>query len=384
MRILAVSHEYPPLGGGGANAAYNLLRGFADRGCEVTLVTTGAHRVVDDKPGLKICEVQSKRSREESCSFGEMLDFLLKANIVADKLVKNAINDNTPYDIMLVFFGIPSGPIGYRLKKKYNIPYLIRFGGGDVPGFQKRFTKIYKILGPAIKVIWKNADARVANSEGLRKMALNYCDKYNFDVITNGVDTNIYKPSNNNLLQKTEDHINILFVSRLIERKGLQFIIPTLKQISEKTGKTIRMTIVGEGPYREKLEEITRMSEADSIVLFAGEKRGEELIEHYQQGDIFILPSSNEGMPNVVLEAMACGLPIIMTPCQGSEELVNENGVISEIDNFNMALIKLITDDDLREKCGAKSRERAQEYFSWNSVIDKYLDRMKKILWESE
>ncbi len=54
MKILAVSHEYPPLGGGGANAAYNLLRGFTDRDCEVTLVTARADRVVDDKRGLKI------------------------------------------------------------------------------------------------------------------------------------------------------------------------------------------------------------------------------------------------------------------------------------------------------------------------------------------
>ncbi len=75
---------------------------------------------------------------------------------------------------MPVFFGIPSGPLGLYLKRKYEIPYVIRFGGGDIPGFQDRFSVIYKLIGPAIKAIWRNSDALVVNSSGLRKMALDY------------------------------------------------------------------------------------------------------------------------------------------------------------------------------------------------------------------
>ena len=64
------------------------------------------------------------------------------------------------------------------------------------------------------------------------------------------------------------------------------------------------------------------------MVEFVGQKNKKEIVPFYQNADLFILPSAKEGMPNVVLEAMACGLPIIMTPCEGSKELVQDNGYI--------------------------------------------------------
>lgn len=89
----------------------------------------------------------------------EMLNYLAKALLVAYKIQRTE-----KFDVCLVFFGFPSGPIRYVLKKKYKLPYVIRFGGGDVLGFHDHFTKIYKLLGPAIKAFWRNADILVANS----------------------------------------------------------------------------------------------------------------------------------------------------------------------------------------------------------------------------
>ncbi len=380
MKILAVSHEYPPIGGGGANAAYHLLRGFALRGHEITLITTAYTRTKDSLPGLSILEVTSKRSRADSCSFMEMLDYMLKGVRKADSVVKVAIDKNEPYDICLVFFGIPSGPIGWYLNKKYDLPYVIRFGGGDVPGFQKRFSAVYKILGPAIRVIWKNARARVANSAGLRKMALEYCSRYDFNVISNGVDTEKYRPAQiGRATSSKSDIVNILFVSRLIERKGLQYIVPMLNTISKSAGRTVILTVVGDGTYREQLIKIARDNSVLEQIVFVGEVRGNRLIEYYQGADIFILPSSNEGMPNVVLEAMACGLPIIMTPCQGSDELVKNNGFAVTIDEFEKALEKLVSDSDARVRMGAESRKLVCNQFSWDRVIDEYLELIHQI-----
>ena len=80
------------------------------------------------------------------------------------------------------FLGIPSGPIGLYLKKRYGLPYVIRFGGGDIPGAQKRFSLLYKILSPAIRSIWRNADALVANSEVLKQKALRYENRYPIEI----------------------------------------------------------------------------------------------------------------------------------------------------------------------------------------------------------
>ena len=373
MKILAISHEFPPIGGGGANACYFLTKGFVEKGHEVTLVTANYQGMPESEivNGVRVIRVNSKRAHKEHCSFKEMLSYLLKAYPVANKLQKR---EN--FDVCLVFFGIPSGPIGYMLKKKYKLPYVIRFGGGDVPGFQERFTKVYKIIAPAIKLICKKADALIANSQGLKDMALDFYNKKPFDVIPNGVDTEVFYPS----VKEESDEFKILFVSRLIERKGLQFIIPQLKKIQDSTEKSVKLIVVGDGPYRETLERIAEENHVSDIVEFVGQKGKEEIVPFYQNADLFILPSSKEGMPNVVLEAMACGLPIIMTPCEGSAELICENGYKAEIKEFADYIIKLIGDNEMRKEMSINSNKRVKNFFSWKHIVNEYLETLDGLL----
>lgn len=316
--------------------------------------------------GVIVHRLNSARKNREHCSFGEMMSYLLKAMPYSKKL-----HEAYEFDICMVFFGIPSGPIGYVIKKKYKLPYIIRFGGGDIPGFQDRFSVIYKLIAPVIKTIWKNADALVANSDGLRKMALEFYDKREFEVISNGVDSEYFRPAE---FKSYSKEVRILFVSRLIERKGLQHIIPYLDKIEEISGRQIILTVVGDGPYRASLERIVQEYGFGNIVKFVGQKSREDILAYYQEADVFILPSKKEGMPNVVLEAMACGLPVVMTPCQGSQELIEGNGYISELDNFIVTLSNLVADDKLRNQFGSVSRERTERLFSWNTTADRYLE----------
>ncbi|MDD3140279.1 MAG: glycosyltransferase family 4 protein [Lachnospiraceae bacterium] len=373
MRIIVISHEYPPIGGGGANACEYLSQGYANKGHQVTILTVWfwGQKEFEQINGVEIYRIKSKRKNAEHCSFIEMLDFITKAFPIASLLEKK-----NQYDICHIFFGIPSGIIGYYLKKRFELPYVIRFGGGDIPGFQERFAYLYKILGPFIKIIWKNADALVANSEGLREFALKFYSKKEIIIIPNGVDSKkFYPPSCKQNENKNE--ICLLFVSRLIERKGIQFLIPKLYDIEKKTGKKIHLIIVGNGPYREKLQKVTEEANALNYVTFAGQKSKSELLLYYQSADIFILPSKREGMPNVVLEAMACGLPIIMTACEGSRELVKMNGMICGGDLAD-TVIQMISKDKL---CimGAESRMMVETSFSWDNVTKQYLSIFEEI-----
>lgn len=367
MKILVVSHEFPPIGGGGANACFYLTKGFADKGHQITLITANYQNMPQKERayGVDIIRVASLRKNREHCSFMEMMSYLWKALPVAYSLQKKE-----KFDLCFVFFGIPSGPIGYVLKKRYKLPYVIRFGGGDVPGFQARFTKVYKLLGPAIKAIWRNADVLVANSRGLKDMALRFYNKKDFAIICNGVDTNTFYPLPNS---ENMDEFRILFVSRLIERKGLQYIIPELKKIQEKTARKIKLIVVGNGPYREYLEELTKKHDVEAMVQFEGQKDRQEIRTYYQNADVFILPSQKEGMPNVVLEAMACGLPVIMTPCEGSQELIKENGYVVPVEEFSEKLIYLANRSDLCRNIGQKSREKAASCFGWDNKVKEYI-----------
>lgn len=375
MKILVISHEYPPIGGGGANACLFLTREFARTGHEVTVLTAKFGQQSEDEvtsEGVVLKRVKCKRKNEASSSFVEMLSYLLSAWKKAGKLVRQ-----NGYDFCVVFFGIPSGPLAFYLKKRYKLPYLIRSGGGDIPGTQKRFETVYKVLGPALRMVWKESAGIVANSEGLKKRAGGFESRYPIYVVENGVDSDFFKPDTN---KRDENTINILFVSRLIERKGLQFIIPKLKNIKkevcEKTNKSVRLTVVGDGPYRGDLENLVNECDCRDLVHFLGQKTKDSLDVIYQSADLFILPSRWEGMPNVVLEAMASGLPIVMTPCEGSGELVTDNGYISDIDSFDSKIIKICVDENLRNEMSQNSINAVKRRFSWNRAAREYIKLM--------
>lgn len=98
--------------------------------------------------------------------------------------------------------------------------------------------------------------------------------------------------------------------------------------------------------------------------------------------DLFILPSRSEGMPNVVLEAMAMGLPIIMTPCEGSKELIGNNGYITPIEQFATHMIEVCKDSELRERLGNNSIQIVNREFSWADKANQYMELMKSCMGE--
>lgn len=372
MKILIISHEYPPIGGGGANACFFLIREFARKGHQVTVITAQFEELLSrerTEEGAHIIRVPCRRENKEKSSFFEMLSYLLSAWRCADVLLKRE-----RYDVCLTFFGIPSGPLALHLKKKYRLPYVVYFGGGDIPGAQKRFRYLYKVLEPAVRRIWKNASHLVANSEGLKKRALSFENRYTVDIIENGVDNQFFAPAQR---EKETDKIIILFVSRLIEGKGLQYLIPEMQrvqlEVQQKIEKRVQLVIVGDGPYRSALEELTAEMTANELVLFEGRKNKEQVRQYYQAADLFVLPSLSEGMPNVVLEAMASGLPIVMTPCEGSKELITDNGIIAPLDTLPEALIQMCINKEERLVMGQNSLHRVEQYFRLDSIADRYL-----------
>lgn len=375
MKLLVITHEYPPIGGGGSNACYFIAREYAKLGHEVTIVTSSFQQLPLDEiiDNVHIVRVKAMRKKQEKSSFLEMLTFLWSAFWKCNALAKRE-----EFDISQVFFGIPSGPVGWWLKKKYQIPYIIRFGGGDIPGAQKRFGALYQILAPFLRVLWKEADALVANSEGLMLRAQKFESRYAIQIISNGVDVDFFTA----VEKSDKEEIQVLFVSRLIEGKGLQYVIPHMGKVNNEVGKKVHLTIVGDGPYRDTLENICIDNHMEQYVSFEGRKNKQELLPYYQGADLFILPSKSEGMPNVVLEAMATGLPILMTPCEGSKELIQGNGVIAPVDHFVDELIRMCKNMDDRITMGRNSAQVTREQFTWYNTAKTYEAILQEIVAE--
>lgn len=119
-------------------------------------------------------------------------------------------------------------------------------------------------------------------------------------------------------------------------------------------------------------------AETSEYVFFEGKRSKTELLFYYSNADLFILPSESEGMPNVVLEAMAMGLPIIMTPCGGSKELIQGNGFIVPIDQFVDTMIMMCNDEQCRIDMGRKSEILARAQFEWREKAEAYLKIFEK------
>jgi glycosyltransferase involved in cell wall biosynthesis len=373
MDILIINYEFPPVGGGGGIATYYIARELCRKGYTVTVLTSHFKelRWHEEIEGINVYRVPVLRKRRDYCSVLEMASFILTSfPMLLYLLFKYR------YDLIHIFFGVPSGPLGYVAKKLFGIPYLIRMGGGDVPGFRPfQYKHLYTLLTPLLRIIWRNAEFLVANSEGLRKMADQVFPNLSIRVIPNGVDTHRFTNGN---ARSPADVVRILFVSRLIMRKGLQFLIDAIPEMLQHTNYPFIIKVVGDGPDKEKLLQQIEQLGLEKRFRFYGYVDHGKLPEYYLDADIFVLPSLAEGMPNVVLEAMGSGLPVVATRVPGSEELIHheENGyLVAPRDSQAIArtLITLINDRILRERMGKQSKKIVPQY-TWESIAEQYIE----------
>jgi glycosyltransferase involved in cell wall biosynthesis len=223
--------------------------------------------------------------------------------------------------------------------------------GSDVPGFNVRFSFQYIFLKPIIRGVWKNAKKVVANSEGLKNLARKTLD-IPIDIIYNGVDIKEFTPQYNE-----NEKLNILCVSRLIGRKGIEYLIEGIKNLD------VELTIVGEGIEEEKLKRLCREIGVQDRVHFKGYVPHDKIKGCYAKADIYVQPSLNEGMSNTVLEAMASGLPIITTDTGGTKELIKKNGIVvpmKDSEAIKRAVSRYVQKRELVKKHGRTSRKIAE------------------------
>ena len=374
MRILMINYEFPPIGGGGGNVTYYISKNLASLGHEVHVVTSRykdlpKHEKLD---GFDVYRVPVMRKNPNVCGVHEMFTYIISASIYSLKFVKKIRPD-----IIHVFFGIPSGPVAYLLKKLYDIPYVLFLGGRDVPRPHPDppfYRLIYGILMPAIKSIWGNAKSVVACSNGLRDLALKTANNIDIKVIPDGVDLDKFCPSN----QERKNNIKILAIGRLIQRKGFDCLIKSIAEVAKNTDKDFHVEIVGDGPLRSELSNLAIKLNVSKRVILSGSVPYDQLPEKYRQADIFVLSSYAEGMPLVVLEAMASGLPIIATNVQGIDELVKHgiNGYLfkpSDNQALSHYLVELIKNSDTRLKMRQESLKIIQKY-GWINITKEYLE----------
>jgi glycosyltransferase involved in cell wall biosynthesis len=368
MRILMTSYEFPPIGGGGAAVVAGLSRQLVADGHEVDLVTMGfqdfpRHEVVD---GVHVHRVPCLRKAKHNCASHEAFTYLAGAMPTILRLL-----GKFRYDVAHAHFILPDGLLAWQVKRYSGLPYVITAHGSDVPGYNPhRLQLAHQLVRPVWKAVVEGASRIICPSEVLRSLVID--QKPGPDktvVIPNGLQVGEYTPRT--------DNTSILVVTRMLERKGVQYVLDALAT----TPVAPEVHIVGDGPY---LPELRRKAEAlRSTAKFWGwlDNRSPQLREIYESGAIFVFPSEAENFPIVLLEAMAAGLAIITTAGTGCAEVVGDAGLLVPVRDsraIGRAIKRLVDDPELRRTLGAAARRRVEENFTWSAVARRYVEEYER------
>ncbi|MGR3320117.1 MAG: glycosyltransferase family 4 protein [Candidatus Anammoxibacter sp.] len=368
MRILIQCYEFPPLGGGAAKVVYGLSTNLIKLGHEVDIVTMGYkglknHEIVD---GVNVYRIPCIRLKKSMCYTPEMFPYIVLAFNFTRKLAKQK-----NYDINHTHFIFPDGIISYFLKILLGLPYIITTHGSDVPGYNPdRFKFQHKLLSPFWKRITLKTESIICPSEHLLSLILKQNPGVETCVIPNGIDVNRFNPN----IQKQD---RILVVTRMFERKGVQYFLKALEGLKNN----FEVNIVGDGPFLEPLKRIAESLNVKVNFLGFLDNQSKKLKDLYETSRIFVFVSEVENFPNVLLEAMTAGMAIITTKGTGCAEVVKDTALLVEprdTESIKNALKKLSKDQELCHKLGSNARKRLVDNFSWKTVTQQYIKVYRK------
>jgi glycosyltransferase involved in cell wall biosynthesis len=283
------------------------------------------------------------------------------------------------YDFCFAWSAVPAGAIALVLRRMKGLRYMLRVCGPDIPGFETRYRSIHFFLAPLIRRIWRAADSVVAKSAREIEMIQAVDPAVDCLLIPNGVDASRFKPIHP---APDDGPLKLLCVGRLIERKGQRHLIEVIKRLSDAT-LDVELDLVGEGDDRPAIEaQVARLGLGDRVC-FSGYVPREKIAEHYAAAHVFVLPSYNEGMSVALLEAMAAGLAVVVTPTGGTSELIEPeiNGLVfdwGDVETLASHLRRLAQDRAVVRRMGQAARQRASE-FSWDCAALRYVEIFRSL-----
>lgn len=232
-------------------------------------------------------------------------------------------------------------------------------------------TKLKQLIMKLMYKIGKAVPVAISNEiQSMMTVFYNLTQKP--ELVYNPVDIAKY-----HLPRKKHDGVKLVTAGRISIQKNQKLLLDAMKDVCILF-PSLHLTILGDGPLRKELEEYNHLIGLEKNINFEGNVNNVE--EYFAQSDIFVLSSDYEGLPLVVLEAMAASLPIISTNVGGIRDIVNSNGILVELKNKNAlveAIEVLVKNAGLRKSLGHQSFENVQKYDSI-IIADQYVDLYEK------
>lgn len=297
------------------------------------------------------------------------------------------IKKNRP-DIIHAHWIIPQGLIAALVKKLYGVPFLVTSHGGDIFALQGKLS--LKIRRATLK----NADKiTVVSSAIKREILTKIVSNSTIEVVSMGVDSDRFNPNKKDNSIKEKYGIEgpfLLFVGRLVEKKGVRYLIESMPEIVKEFPKT-KLLIIGKGTLEKELKDLNKKLGLGGNVFFTGEIANFELPKYYATADIFIGPSiiaeggDREGLPVTFMEAMSCGAIIVTTDLEGNKDLIlnNHSGfIISQRSTKHISdkVLELLKNRSLMSRIRNQARERIIRQFDWQTISDRYTEILRNMI----
>ncbi len=366
MRLLVLTHEYPPVGGGGGRVAQDICAGLARRGHAILALTAhwGDLPRRETRQGVEILRLASGRRFPYKAGVPAMGGYVAAALPAG----LSAIRGFHPEGIH-VHFAVPAGAAAYALHRLTGLPYVLTAHLGDVPGgVPEKTGRWFRFVYPFTPPIWRAAARVVAVSEFTRRLALeNYPRE--IEVIPNGVDLACLPPRE----PGGERPSRLVFAGRLVAQKNPLHLVRALAGLADLPWTC---AIVGDGPLRPAVEaEIDRSGMRDRFTL-TGWLDPEQVLGWFARSDVLCMPSLSEGLPVVGVQAVAMGLALAVSRVGGWIDLVDDgaNGLLlppQDTPTWQAGLRALLSDPARLLSMQAASRQRAARY-DLNRVLDAY------------
>ena len=385
MRILHIVTAFPRQSGDPiAPWLVELLQRLRSRGHDIEVLTSSYRGLGDQNhAGIPVHRFRYFPARWERLTHEEtapdrmrrsLLYAIMPVFFLASGMRRaRALARKGRYDVVHVHWPMPMALLGWAARRGRAMPMVTTFYGIELRWVQSRLPFLKWLVRWAARASAQAVAISSYTARELRKLI-------NVPIEVIPYTAELPPPSPMSAAGRANER-SILFVGRLIERKGVSHLIRALGTVRRLL--PARLVVIGDGPERARLEQVTRETGMAENVEFRGRVSDDELRLAYAAADVFVLPSvldarqDTEGLGVVLLEAMNYGVPVIASDIGGITDIVlhEQTGLLVPAGDegaLASALSRVLGDAALSRRLGEAGRKRLRDAFSWDRIVDQW------------
>jgi glycogen(starch) synthase len=390
MRILVLTWEYPPKGVGGlAQHVYDLTHALRDKGHELTIVTAGDDESIEHEQQENL---QIFRVKPFPVTGNDFLSWVFQLNFAMLEKCFTLTQTGYEFDIIhahdwLVAFSARALKFGLHLPLVATI-HATEYGRnqGLHNGLQRYISDVeWWLTYEAWKVI---VCSNYMNNE-VENIFQVPSDKIH--VIPNGVELNGFKALDENFKRSnyaSDDEKIVFFIGRLVPEKGLHILLDAASKVIYHYPKA-KFVIAGKGPSADYLRAKATILGMEDRCYFTGYINDKVRNSLYRASDVAVFPSIYEPFGIVALEAMAAGVPVVVSDTGGLSEIVNHGmdglkAIQGNAGSLANSILTLLKDKKLAMSLASNATEKVRNEFSWHTIADKTESVYNEVILEAK